>query len=183
MNGMHSNNSMSEEGVSALEGELERAFGHLPLPKSDGIVYDNSGEHLECNQVRAKYSGRHWRDLSIEDIIEEPDALAFFTDEAFRFYLPAFIRASLRDPERADLIPYHVLSSLARPADREWWQEHGRSVFRSRTSSWDFRGSYRRSLTDRCTRAGCRARGKSRSVHGKPKECCQKLCFFPEEAP
>lgn len=119
---------MNQEEIAALERQLEEAFGDLPVPAEDELVYDNSGDHFECNQISARFRGRHWRDLTIEDVTEEPDALAFLTTEAFRFFLPAFIRVSLLEPERADRIPTHVLSSLARPADREWWAERKQSL-------------------------------------------------------
>lgn len=77
-----------------LEG-LTIAFGDLPVPPEDQIVHDNSSFHLECNDIRAKLRNRHWRDLSIENLEGEADSLAFLTNEAFRFFLPAFIRASL----------------------------------------------------------------------------------------
>lgn len=109
--------------IAALFTELDAAFGDLPIPGEDRIVYDNSGYHLECNQVRAKFRNRHWRDLTVEDLQGEADSLAFFTLEAFRFFLPAFIRVAVLDPVRADLIPDSILGSLVRPDLSGSWEE------------------------------------------------------------
>lgn len=103
--------------VAALLERLEAAFGELPMPEDDHLVFDDSGYHLECNQVKAKFRGRHWRSLSPTDLQGEADSLAFFTPEAFRFFLPAYVRASVLDYERADLIPMVVVGALARPGD------------------------------------------------------------------
>lgn len=96
--------------ISRLEQQIEAAFGELPIPPVDRLVIDNSGQHLECNQVKAKFRGRHWRELSVEDLQYESEALAFFSPEAFRFFLPAFIRAALLHYDQADLIPMNVVS-------------------------------------------------------------------------
>ena len=114
--------------VLRLLDELEVSFGHLPTPPSHRIVVDNND--LECQQIRAKLGGRHWRDLTIDDLAGESDALSFLTPEAFRFYLPAFIRVSLTDPFRADLIPDAILSALGIPEDPVVRRERERELTR-----------------------------------------------------
>lgn len=108
---------MSSYDVPALLNEIDFAFGHLPIPGDDHLVLDNSGYHLECNQVKEKFRGRHWRSLSLKDLEFEADSLAFFTPEAFRFFLPAYMKVSLLDYGNADIIPMSVLGSLTRPQD------------------------------------------------------------------
>jgi hypothetical protein len=103
--------------ISALMEGLEAAFGGLPVPADDRLVLDDSGNHLECNQVKALFRGRHWRDLSPEDLEGEADSLSFLAPEGFRFFLPAFVRVSLLDFERADLIPMAVIGALTQPED------------------------------------------------------------------
>ncbi len=118
---------MNDEVASILR-QLEEAFGELPIPEEDFLVEDNSGYHLDCNKIRTKFRGKHWRDVSTADINEEPEALAFFTPSAFRFFLPAFIQVSLLDPVGADLAPDRVLSSLAGPEGSEGWRERKASL-------------------------------------------------------
>lgn len=121
------------ETRSLLEG-LEAAFGGLPIPADEHLVLDNSGYHLECNQVKAKFRGRHWRDLSLADLEGEADSLAFFTPEGFRFFLPAYVRISVLDFEHADLIPMSAVGSLTRPENPRLW-----SYFESRFGALDGR--------------------------------------------
>jgi len=106
----------AETDVNQLLQELDAAFGELPIPTDDNIVYDNTGYHLECNEIRRRFRSRHWRDFDLAELVEHVDALSFFTPEAFRFYLPAFVRASIQDYLGSDQIPQRVLWALAPPS-------------------------------------------------------------------
>jgi uncharacterized protein DUF6714 len=121
--------NQEESEIALLIRQIDEAFGNLVVPPEDRLVYDNSGYHLECNEIRSKFRGRHWQDLSVGDLLQEPDALSFFTNEAFRYFLPAFIKASLLDPERADRLPNAVLLSLARPDYSKFWRERKEALF------------------------------------------------------
>ena len=90
------------------------------MPAPAELVYDSSGSHLECNQIMGKFGGRDWRDLSIDDLEYESDALAFLTPRGFRFLLPAFIRACALDYERADLIPHAIVWNLLQHDDPDF---------------------------------------------------------------
>jgi hypothetical protein len=105
------------ERIKILNERLEEAFGQLPVPAPETIVYDSSGEHLECLQVAEVFRGRHWLDINTDELMRERDALAFFSPEGFRFYLPAFARFALLDFDEADLIPMVIVWSLGRFED------------------------------------------------------------------
>lgn len=108
--------------------QLEDSFADVPMPPEERIVSDASTFDIERSQIRAKFRQRHWRDLSIEDLEGEADALSFFTLEAFRFFLPAFIRVSLLEPLRADLIPDAILGKLARADHASFSGEHKEAI-------------------------------------------------------
>lgn len=114
---------MKEEELSVLLCQLDEAFGHLPIPSAGRLIRDDCLYGLEASEIHEKFRGRHWRDLNVGDLLGEADSLAYFTPEAFRFFLPAFIRISLLDPEAADLIPDAILWSLAQPEDSKLWKE------------------------------------------------------------
>jgi hypothetical protein len=123
----------TDKVMTLLEG-LDAAFGGLPVPDDENLVLDNSGYDLECNQIKAQFRQRQWRSLSPVDLEGKADSLALFTPEAFRFFLPAYVRATLLDYERADLIPMVVVAALARPTDP------GRlSYFQARIGALDVR--------------------------------------------
>src|SRR5690348_8846814 len=52
-------------------------------------------------------------------------ALYMFTAEAHRYYLPAFMKATLEDPEAADVIPKNILFHFAE-FENAFWSERVR---------------------------------------------------------
>lgn len=129
----HRDEAPKVASVERLLQELEVAFGKLPVPGDEDIVYDNSGSHAECEGIRRLFSGRRWQDLTPLNLYGQAEAL-FFTPRAFRFFLPAFVRASLLDPERADLIPDAILASLVPPGRDESPQQRKERVVASARS-------------------------------------------------
>lgn len=112
-----------EEDLSILLRQLDEGFRDLPIPPAERLIRGDSIYSLEASETHEKFCGRHWRDLSFADLRGESAALSFFTPEAFRFFLPAFIRISLLDPEAADLIPDAILWSLALSGDATVWDK------------------------------------------------------------
>ncbi len=100
---------------SALCLRIDESFGGLPYPGDEHIVLDNSGAHLECEEIKSALKGRHWRDVSFEILEELRSALPFLSPEGYRFYLPAFMVFSIADIYRADVIPDEVIRTLTLP--------------------------------------------------------------------
>jgi hypothetical protein len=113
---------MVEDELSVLLRQLDEAFGHLPIPPAGRLVSGNCACDLEAQEIMVKFRGRHWRDLNSADLFGEADSLSFFTPEAFRFFLPAFIRVSLLDTKNADLIDA-ILWNLTQPDDSKIWED------------------------------------------------------------
>lgn len=107
-----------QASLSLVLEKIESAFGRLPRPDKSALVV---GSSLEGEEICNKFRGRHWRDLDASDLAGEADALCFFTPEALQFFFPAFIRVALVDPQKADLIPDVLLSSLVEYDRRQFW--------------------------------------------------------------
>jgi hypothetical protein len=99
---------MNAEHAEVRE-RIERAFAGTPRPAGELVAttYDDEG-------VSAYFAGKSWRGHPVSDLRLHEVALCFFTPEAFRYYLPAFMLASLEDPEVADVIPQSIIGALAR---------------------------------------------------------------------
>jgi hypothetical protein len=93
--------------------QIDEAFASAAYPGDDHIAYDQSGRHIECSQVADDFRGKKWRDLRIDFIRKNADALFFFSPAAYAYYLPAFMQASLRDFDRADVVPSNIVVSLS----------------------------------------------------------------------
>ncbi len=97
--------------------EIKRAFASVPYPGDSRLVYDNSGSHLECNEVQAAFKGKEWESLSPEFLFEQRYSLSFFSHEAFNYYLPAFLIFVVNDFYNADDLSDNLVLALTLPSE------------------------------------------------------------------
>jgi catechol 2,3-dioxygenase-like lactoylglutathione lyase family enzyme len=100
---------------AALEEQIKTAFSTVPPPPV--WCLSNSQEGDEPLQVEQAFRDkRDWRALSPEFLDSAPDglasALSFFSDEAFRFYLPAYLLADLGGHLHQVDVLFHVTHGL-----------------------------------------------------------------------
>lgn len=85
--------------VKDLEDQISAAFATVPAPPPWCIANSREGEEPILLE-RAFRDKTDWRVLTPEFLDSAPEgcssALSFFSDEAFRFYLPAYLLADLR---------------------------------------------------------------------------------------
>lgn len=97
-----------------------------------------STEGDEPYLLEKEFTGKtSWESLDVQFIDQAPDgfasALSFFSDEAFRFYLPAYLIAQLRDELESSDPDFHLSHGLSnqsrntlinprRYGGRSWWQ-------------------------------------------------------------
>lgn len=122
---------------ATLEERIRSAFSAVPPPPV--WCLSNSREGDEPVQVeRAFRDKRDWRLLSSEFLDAAPDglasALSFLSDEAFRFYLPAYLLADLRGQLQEVNVLFHLTHGLddtskarsvnsLRYGSRTWFEE------------------------------------------------------------
>lgn len=100
----------------ALCLRINAEFGNTAYPGDEHIVYDNSGTHLECEEIKSALKGRHWHNVPFETLDQLRSALPFLSPEGYRFYLPAFMIIAIIDlRRRADVIPDEVIHTLTLP--------------------------------------------------------------------
>lgn len=80
-----------------LTGEITAAFQNEPYPGDLNIVYDNSGFHLECIEIREAFKGHLWQEVPDDVLSAERTGLSFMSKEGFKYYLPTFMCSLLRD--------------------------------------------------------------------------------------
>lgn len=60
---------------------------------------------LECDEIAEYFGGRSWQQFTnVKELRYHSDALALFSKEAFHYYLPAFMTATVEDAVAADVI-------------------------------------------------------------------------------
>lgn len=97
--------------------EIDQAFQSEKYPGDDYLVYDNSGKHLECEYIKKVFQGKTWKSLPDNFLFEEISSLSFFSPQAYKYYLPAFLIYSVNDFYGSDEVPFQVISSLTLPSE------------------------------------------------------------------
>ncbi len=98
---------------------IQEHFSEVPYPGDDHIVIDDTGTHLECEDIKHKLIDHHWHELSFETLDQLHSALFFLSPGGYRFYLPAFMFYSVADFYRADVIPDEVIQTLTLPNESD----------------------------------------------------------------
>jgi hypothetical protein len=85
--------------VNALISNIEQAFDDVRYPGDEDLTESTYGEELAS--LVEEFSGKDdWRLLDTEFLDQAPDgwasALSFFSKNALRFYLPAYLIADIR---------------------------------------------------------------------------------------
>jgi hypothetical protein len=94
---------------------ITEAFRDTPRPTGKLTdTYDDEG-------VEAYFAGRPWSGHDVASLRRHSAAMSFFTPEAFRYYLPAFMLAELADPETADIIGESIVHHFGPPEDN--WKD------------------------------------------------------------
>lgn len=113
---------MVEYEDEELAARIKKAFTDAPYPGDDRLVLDL--RHFESGEVVHAFAGRHWKELPLDFLSAHLMSRHNFTPEAFRYYLPAYLLASLRrlSPAEAETgavnIPEAIVYDLI-PARRE----------------------------------------------------------------
>ena len=96
--------------MSDLRKEITAAFPLAPVPEAP-IVQGRDDDGLAEWLL-----GRTWRNVEATSLRRRPKALMRLASPAFRYYLPAWLIASIEDPEEPDIIPALVVGAIANRA-------------------------------------------------------------------
>jgi len=94
---------------SELSAQIERAWADTPMPPEGGIAAssDKYDDRAELEQV---LRGRQWRAVPLETLVELRMELPALTPEGLRYFLPAFLLASLEEGDAGEEIRFFLLS-------------------------------------------------------------------------
>jgi hypothetical protein len=99
--------------------ELASAFEDVQRPSDDRIFKPNAAYFFDIDQAIRDFTANHWKQLALEALVKHKDNLPFLTPQAFHYYLPAFLIASIEHPKTVDVLRDNVIHSLAPPIDNE----------------------------------------------------------------
>ena len=67
----------------------------------------------ECRDLDTAFRGRKWNEIPDSVVEYEHGSLPSFSDEAFRYFLPAYLHRSIRDYPDMTAVPEFLLYALA----------------------------------------------------------------------
>lgn len=100
-----------------LIDEIKIVFGSEKYPGDSHIVYDDTGFHLECVEVRRAFKDKSWQSLHENFIYEERESLFFFSKQGFKYFLPAFMIVAVGNPLKTDTLPDTIIHKLILPSE------------------------------------------------------------------
>jgi hypothetical protein len=95
-----------------LTTRIKAAFADTPSPGTEND--DISATKYDDEGVVDYFRGTTWRGHRVEDLRRHEVAMSFFTDKAFRYWLPAFMLAELENPIEADIIGEGIVFHLTK---------------------------------------------------------------------
>src|SRR5436190_2091938 len=102
--------------TSDLKALISDAWADVEYPGDSAIAYDNTGHHLECNQIAEFFHQKHWQDICISVLRtyvgDESACLSFMSPEAFRYYLPAYMFVAIDHYDCADITASSAVNAL-----------------------------------------------------------------------
>jgi len=111
---------------AALIAEIEQAFATNPLPHP---ITTCGSDCPECRDITAEFYGRSWPEIDNAKL-EANKSMSFFTAQAFHYFLPAYLRYSLRhfdlNSEVCEFTVYALtpdLNGIKDPARISWLRE------------------------------------------------------------
>jgi hypothetical protein len=148
----------SVKSPEAIISGIHKAFGANAYPGDPFLV--GSREGCEPGEVAAAFAGRtDWRALDAAYLDTHYHALSFFSEAAFRFFLPAYLIADLKgqlmtaDPVFHLTHGFHQLSVVVPGSDREFVRRSGGRILlnppRYGAMTWEDHARFRLSVFTR----------------------------------
>jgi len=107
---------MGQQQREELARKVAKIFKSDKLPKN--IIRNSS--YADARMFEKFLRGKKWTEISVEDARYFSGELSYLTQEGFHYYFPAFLRLSLLEPVKTDLLIDVLLSQLyARPYPAE----------------------------------------------------------------
>jgi len=79
-----------------IENLIRQSFAGSIQPDEDDVCASTDEEALEDCGL---FIGQEWENIDSDAIVDHQDALFWFSPEAFHYYLPAFMKAGLKEPD------------------------------------------------------------------------------------
>jgi len=102
--------------------EIASAFPLEPIPVEDDLTHCShekryggayGGPCDDCSEIAEFFAGKRWNQPTVLEYRRFCDAITLMTQEAFNYYLPGWMTASLIHCEDADVVPDYLLYAMS----------------------------------------------------------------------
>lgn len=100
---------------SHVRQEIEQAFAGLRMPSRQALVDLQAWDELdlpEAREIQNALAGREWTSLEADLLKKYWSSFGYLTPEAYRYYLPALLVRSLKDPAGEDTLMDSAFAAL-----------------------------------------------------------------------
>ncbi|MCU0466347.1 MAG: hypothetical protein MUF38_17485 [Anaerolineae bacterium] len=113
---------------SELLNQITQVFPKQPYPKAQAITLKDDVRGTEEYDTAQAFRGKSWQDLDTETVRYYSVALHFFTPQAYRYFLPAYMTLCVTHYTHVDMAVDTLIGTLRSPSVGDVHVE-GRSRF------------------------------------------------------
>lgn len=97
---------------------IRKAFANRQMP---GLLI--SSEQLSENERKEVlfFQGKHWSDVTCDQLEASHDVVFWFSSEAFCYYLPGILSAGIKEKKPDLLVYYSIIEMLDRSPNPRYW--------------------------------------------------------------
>jgi hypothetical protein len=106
------------DGREDLKRTIETAFAAVPYPGDQLIVYNP--RDWEAAEYRAEFAGKHWLKVIDPVLLQRRRTFPMFSIDGMRFYLPAYLIATIDFPAEAVEWIGPLIQTLYPDCDPPW---------------------------------------------------------------
>ncbi len=114
------------EVITELETQIRAAFNEASPPADNELLHPDCRDDVDVLEF---YGGVRWQDMTGKNVIYSYAAPTGFSALAFRYYLPAFLLWTLKNPDGLEYASESILISLDPGTERELLHEFRKSKF------------------------------------------------------
>jgi hypothetical protein len=96
-----------------LQTHVTHAFRNVPGLPAEAIILEQYRQNIDAQTVASTFGGRHWTELSLEEMFFHRESIFMFSSAGYLSYLRAYLVGCLRDD--TELVPdisWYTVSSL-----------------------------------------------------------------------
>src|SRR3989344_3320707 len=103
--------------------EIQQAFSSGQYPSDAAIVLDSPYAKIypdyEGNTIAKVFKGKKWQEIDPDALARQNAAPGFLTQEAFHYYIPAYMMLMIQDIDKADILVEIIINKLTPLSENE----------------------------------------------------------------